>query len=261
MAEKILISETENNNLLYNKVIDKYVGFMNINTLNIQCEVMASNRIMNDKVIELRVKENKEEFRKTGKLLDFGAAILVVIREHNDDKFYVADGQHRISTLYKLKEEKITDDLWIAVNVKMVNTEKEAREYLRLFQKQYPPDIRMFSENMKERNKKTEIINMFRNMYPNAFTVYDKRELTKINDSSTENYRIEVERPNLSDGLLCNLYRDIDIFRFGKITTGLITDINNVIIDILQIRDEKLKKVDNCAFGLIRDKDIKVIQK
>lgn len=261
-AEEILVSETTNNNLLYNKVIDKYVGFMNINTLNIQCEVMASNRIMNNNVIELRVKENKEEFKKSGKLLDFGTAILVVIREHKDDKFYVADGQHRISTLYKLKEEEISDNLWISVTVKMVNTEKEARDYLKLFQKQYPPDIRMFSENMNERNRKTDIINMFRVMYPNAFNIYDKRELSKINDSSIENYRMEVERPNLSDGLICNLYRDINIFRNAKtISKQLITEINDRLIEILEIKDDKIKKVDNCAFGLIRDKDIKTIQK
>lgn len=261
-AEEILVAETENHNLIYNEVIDKYVGFMNINTLNIQCEVMASNRIMNNNVIELRVKENKEEFKRTGKLLDFGTAILVVVREHKDDKFYVADGQHRISTLYRLKKEEITDKLWIAVTVKMVDNEKEAREYLRLFQKQYPPDIRMFSENMVERNRKTDIINMFRDMYPNAFTIYDKRELTKINDSSLDNYRMEVERPNLSDGLLCNLYRDIDVFRNGRtITTELIKDMNSTIAELLEAKDEKIKKVDNCAFGLIRDKDIKIIHK
>lgn len=260
LAEDILKSEAEAKNLIYNEVIDKYVGFMNISMLNIRCEVMASNRIMNENVIELRIKENEIYFKKTGKLLDFGTAILVVIRENKDDIFYVADGQHRITTLCRLKKMNLTSELWISVAVKMVDNEIQAKEYLQLFQKQYPPDIRLFSENMMERTKKHYIINLFRSKWPNAFSLYDKREISKINNVSCDNHRIEVERPNLSDGLVCTLYKDIDVFRIGEVSGTLLDELNEYIIDIYKEKRDRLKKVDGCAFGLIRESDIKIIK-
>lgn len=59
-AEELLKNETEAKNLIYNPVVDKYVGFMNLYNITIKCEVMASNRIINQNVINVRVKENEE---------------------------------------------------------------------------------------------------------------------------------------------------------------------------------------------------------
>ena len=259
-AEELLKNETEAKNLIYNPIIDKYVGFMNLYNITIKCEVMASNRIINQNVINVRVKENEEHFKKTGNLLDFGSAILVVIRANNNDAFYVADGQHRISTLFKLKELGVTSELWIAVTVKMVNTEREAKEYLKLFQKQYPPDIRLFSENLQERESKNNIINMFRNLWPAAFTVYDKREIDKINSACFQNHRVEVERPHLSDGLVCNLYRDIDILRSNMVSNELLDEMNRFIIETANEKLDRLKKVDGCCFGIVRETDVKILR-
>lgn len=254
MAETLLKDASDlknpNRSLIYNSILDRYSGFINISNISINYVVMATNRIINSNVVDKRVNENVEHFKTTGKLLDFGTALLIVIRDHKDDRFLVADGQHRLSTLNRLKEMKLTEDLFISVDIKMVNTEEEARDYLMLFQVQYAPDNRLFSANMVERTKKQNLIDLFRGLWPSAFHLHDNREVKKANNRVSSNFRMEVERPNLSDGIVCDLFMDISVLRSDNITSEKLIQINEYIKTLY---DASSRSIDGCYFGKLRE--------
>ena len=241
--------------LMYQPHIDQYSGFINLACFDLNMVYMGSNRIINDTVIDKRVHENIENYNKYNKLLDFGTAILIVIRQYNNDQFVVADGQHRIRVLQILKEEKITDQLWISVNIKIVDTEIDANNNLMIFQKQHHSDMRLFSANLKERTEKEYIIGKFRKIWKNAFVLYDNRETEKMSSKHIPNYRNEVEKPHLSDGIVVDLYKRINKFK-EEITEEQLKKINTYLGTLFDKKN--VSKVDNCYFAYIKD-DMKLI--
>ena len=267
MAESILkesLCVMENmKSLVYVEELDEYAGFMNMKSLNIELGFLASNRIVNQNVIQKRIKENEDIYHKTGKFLNFGTAKLIVIREHNDSKFLIVDGQHRLHTMLELKKKYPSENLWINVSIVVKNTEKEANDYLMLFQKQYPPDERLFSVDYTERVKKDTVISLFREMYPDAFKRYDKRQNEIIMGINSKYRRGEVEKPHLSDGIVADLITGTCPIKILAnepiITREIIEKLNMQLGTIIEKKNEKsIQNVGGCYFGLIRD-DVHII--
>jgi hypothetical protein len=89
---------------------------------------------------------------------------------------------------------------------------------------QYPPDMRLFSTNKIERDIKDFLIKEFRRLYPEQFKHYDKYIKQTVNNLHSESiddekkstglYNRTFERaPNLSDPIVADLYKKINIFR------------------------------------------------
>ena len=89
---------------------------------------------------------------------------------------------------------------------------------------QYPPDMRLFSTNKIERDIKDFLIKEFRKLYPEQFKNYDKYIKNTVNNlhseciddekKSTGLYNRTFEKaPNLSDPIVADLYKKINIFR------------------------------------------------
>ena len=216
--------------LIYNDKLDEYTGFYDFRDIHMFNFLnLFNNRVVNSDVIDNRVKENLENYQKYQKLLNFGTIKLAIIndgKEENNNTFWIMDGQHRIEVAKKLAFESIIDNDEITVNVtiKILNNQEELNSYLKLYQMQYPPDMRLFSTNKIERDIKDFLIKEFRKLYPEQFKIYDKYIKNTVNNlhseciddekKSTGLYNRSFEKaPNLSDPIVADLYKKINIFR------------------------------------------------
>jgi len=216
--------------LIYNDKLDEYTGFYDFRDIHMFNFLnLFNNRVVNSDVIDNRVKENLENYQKYQKLLNFGTIKLAIIndgKEENNNTFWIMDGQHRIEVAKKLAFESIIDNDEITVNVtiKILNNQEELNSYLKLYQMQYPPDMRLFSTNKIERDIKDFLIKEFRKLYPEQFKNYDKYIKNTVNNlhseciddekKSTGLYNRSFEKaPNLSDPIVADLYKKINIFR------------------------------------------------
>jgi len=216
--------------LIYNDKLDEYTGFYDFRDIHMFNFLnLFNNRVVNSDVIDNRVKENLENYQKYQKLLNFGTIKLAIINddtEENNNTFWIMDGQHRIEVAKKLALESIinNDEITVNVTIKILNNQEELNSYLKLYQMQYPPDMRLFSTNKIERNIKDFLIKEFRRLYPDQFKSYDKYIKNTVNNlhiecigdekKSTGLYNRTFEKPyNLSDPVVADLYKKINIFR------------------------------------------------
>ena len=142
-----ILKDNIGKSLFYISSLDKYVGLINLIDFSFMFKPIGINRIINEDVINKRVKENEDSYLATEKYYDFGNVELVVIRECNDDILYVIDGQHRIRTMENLKIKYPDRDLIVSVSIYVKDTLEETANYLKHFQNQYPSNDRLFSAN------------------------------------------------------------------------------------------------------------------
>lgn len=216
--------------LIYNDKLDEYTGFYDFRNIHMFNFLnLFNNRVVNSDVIDNRVKENLENYEKYEKLLNFGTIKLAIINddtEENNNTFWIMDGQHRIEVAKKLALESIinNDEITVNVTIKILDNQEEMNNYLKLYQMQYPPDMRLFSTNKIERDIKDFLIKEFRRLYPEQFKHYDKYIKQTVNNLHSESiddekkstglYNRTFERaPNLSDPIVADLYKKINIFR------------------------------------------------
>ena len=248
-AELYLKKLVEDGHLLHDTLIDEYIGFLHYHNCAIQFEPMGLNRIVNNKIVEQRVKENIEHYNSCKKYLKFSTIKLIVIRE-DPNKFYVLDGQHRICTAKILCEQFQDRPLILNVSITVVNTHHDANHDLILFQRQYQPDTRMFCSSPKQKEAITNVINLFRDCFPNAFKLYDKY----LNECRSNTH---VNRPHLNDPLVSDLYNKINYFKKQDLSKKDIYDINKYV----ELHHYSNKK-DRDGFGFlgnIRDTDGEII--
>ena len=256
--EEILKTSVINRSLIHIPDLDKYIGWIDIKDFSFIFKTIGINRIINEDVVTKRVRENEDIYIATGKYYDFGNAELMIIRENNDNIFYIIDGQHRISTMQRLKLQYPERKLIIGVSIYVKDTIDNAVSYLKHFQNQYPSDDRLFSANIIEREQLEKVLGIFRYLYPNAFKAYDKHILKLINKE--EKYYKEPNKPHLSDGIISDFIRN-DELKINKLNDITITmddirflnsKIKNNLHFVKNINVSLIKNLDGCYFGIIR---------
>ena len=83
--------------LIYNDKLNEYTGFYDFRNINMFNFLnLFNNRVVNNDVIDNRLKENLENYQKYQKLLNFGTIKLAIINndtEENNNTFWIMDGQ------------------------------------------------------------------------------------------------------------------------------------------------------------------------
>jgi hypothetical protein len=292
MSNNKEIINLENNNEILNKIkegldkknliripnieYEKYIGYLNYNDFNIPVNTIGINRVINTDVVNNRVDENISYYNKNKKFCDFGNAILSLNLD-NPIELNIIDGQHRFSTLEKIKniinddnQEQIKyninkeafkkTELNIAVTIMIFKDINESRNYLKHFQHQYVGDNRLFSFNeLFKREQLEKLINIFRNLYKNRFIKYDQDLKNQI--KYLKSFK-EVNKPNLSDGIIADFLKNedikINIFNSPNINEEIVKTISLFIKDNLNLKDSQLKSLstkyenDECYYGYIR---------
>jgi hypothetical protein len=256
--EEILKTSVTNRSLIHIPDLDKYIGWLDLRDFSFVFKTIGINRIINEDVVTKRVKENEDCYTATGKYYDFGNAELMIIRENNDNIFYIIDGQHRISTMQRLKLQYPDRKLIIGISIYVKDTIDNAVSYLKHFQNQYPSDDRLFSANIIEREQLEKVLGIFRYLYPNTFKAYDKHILKLIN--KTDKYYKEPNKPHLSDGIISDFIRNPELkiskLNNPNITMDDIRSLNTKIKDNLHfvksVNVGLIETLDGCYFGLIR---------
>lgn len=244
---------------------EEYTGYINYkNFPTSMIKLMGSNRIVNQDRVKSMIEKNISRFEETNTYEDFNTVKLLVDRSVNttEVELYIADGQHRLHVAQGLLNVNPDVDINIHVTITIVNTEKEAIAYLMHFQNCLPPDYRLFSMNVKERHILQKTLDAFRAKWPKSFIVYDERQRNLVSGNKIKNYRNDVERPNLSDGIISDFVKGpcaIQSLSDGNVTSELLDDMNDYLRALFpQNKTEKIK----CVFGLLRSREnTDVIQK
>lgn len=263
------------NNLAYNEELNEYAGFHNFKDMsNFSFQYTYGNRIIKQAVVDRKVEINREYYKRHNKFLNCGTLKLAVIHDGMDENyntFWVVDGQHRIRIIKQLSEEFPNELFPINVTVKIVNSQQEFTEYLRLYQQQYPPNMHMFSATLGERVIKEALLSEFRRIYPKVLEKYDKH-ITKIttgfncgsvDEDIVSMYDRKVEDvPHLTEPIICELYTKINIFNkldengnpYILNNLHLVKEINDEMIRVMfngTDTQTKIQRVNNCCYSYI----------
>lgn len=263
------------NNLVYNEELNEYSGFhyfRDMSSFNFQNTFC--NRIIKQSVVNRKVEINKEYYQSHNKFLNCGTIKLAVIHDgepENNNTFWIVDGQHRIQIIKQLSEEFPNELFPINVTVKIVNSQQEFQEYLRLYQQIYPPNMHMFSATLSERVIKEALLSEFRRIYPKVLEKYDKH-ITKIttgfncgsvDEDIVQMYDRKVEDvPHLTEPIICELYTKINVFNklddngnpYILNNLHLVKEINDEMIKVFFNGSDtltKIQRVDNCCYSYI----------
>lgn len=232
-----------------------YISFKNFPKEMLKLQ--ASNRIVNQDRVKSMVATNVEKFKQTNTYEDFNTVKLLVDKSvhTNEVQFYIADGQHRMHVAQELMAINPDVDIYIHVTITVVNTAQDAQNYLMHFQNCLPPDYRLFSTNEKERAILQRTLDLFREKYPKSFVVHDDRQRKLVHGNKNKNYRQDVERPHLSDGIIADFIKGpcvIEAFANGNITSELLDDMNTYLRTLYPTN--KTEKIE-CLFGLLRSRE------
>ena len=121
--------------MLHRPELNEYTGFGQIETLR-ACRFwpMATNRCVSQDVVAQRVAQNLRRLRETGTYCDFGQILLVAVSSPAEEqyveegrgearqrfaRFYVLDGQHRLSTMLELARERPNAPIWFKLSIKV----------------------------------------------------------------------------------------------------------------------------------------------
>ena len=237
---------------------EEYTGYINFKNIPPgMLRLQASNRIVNQDRVKNMVATNIEKLKQSNTYEDFNTVKLLVDRSvHTTDvQFYIADGQHRMHVAHELLIINPDVDIDIHVTITIVDTEKDALNYLMHFQNCLPPDYRLFSANEKERDILQRNIDLFRAKYPKSFTVHDDRQRKLVQGTKNKNYRLDVERPHLSDGIIADFIKGpcvIDILAEGNATNELLDDMHTYLRTLFP--QSKVEKIE-CLFGQLRSRE------
>jgi len=193
-----------------------FVGFGNLETLQ-RCRFlpMATNRCISQDVVAQRVGENLQRLRTTGAYYDFGQISLVAVRQPPSEqvvvdgatggklaRFYVLDGQHRLSAMVELARERPNTPIWFELSIKVVQDKEAANEALLHMQRCYPADPKCFFAADDEADVACRVLDLARLCWPRAFGG------SHITSSRFARAARTPVRPILDDGLFFDVLRD-----------------------------------------------------
>ena len=154
---------------------DFYVGFGSLETLK-GCRFlpMSTNRCISQDVVAQRVSENLARLREEGEYYDFGQISLVAVATPSSEqyveeqpaamsstalvtdggcseggrnrfaRFYVLDGQHRLSTMIELARERPNVPIWFDLSIRVAPDKESANAALLHMQQTYRADPKCF---------------------------------------------------------------------------------------------------------------------
>jgi hypothetical protein len=237
---------------------EEYTGYITYNLFpHGMLRLQAYNRIVNQDRVKSMVARNIEKLKQSNTYEDFNTVKLLVDRSvhTNDVCFYIADGQHRMHVARELFAINPDVNIDIHVTITIVNTAQDAINYLMHFQNCLSPDYRLFSTNEKERDILQRTIDLFRAKYPKSFVVHDDRQRKLVQGTKNKNYRLDVERPHLSDGIIADFIKGpcvINILAEGNATNELLDDMNTYLRTLFP--QSKVDKIE-CIFGQLRSRE------
>lgn len=277
-ALHILEKSRELNLLVFNLHLNEYAGFFDFKNINdFLFENMSYNRTVNSNVIDNRVDLNVRKYMKDKTFYNFGTIKLAIITDQsniNYNKFWIMDGQHRINVTKQLITKLGPDiSLWINVSVTCLENDDKLKDFLRLYQQQYPPDLRLFANSLEEKETKQFLIKTFRDYYPKAFTKYDEF-LNKV-ICNIQDHEIDIDNKNckgiytythykeanISDPIVADLYSRINIFNKRNSDNSSyilqnidkIKEINDYMYNIFdaEANISAMDKVNKCSYYYI----------
>jgi hypothetical protein len=195
-----------------------FVGFGNLDTLR-SCRFlpMATNRCVSQEVVAQRVAENLHSLARTGSYHDFGQISLVAVRTASEQfveeggrrlaRFYVLDGQHRLTTMGELARERPNVPIWFELSVKVVPDKAAANAALLHMQHCYRADPKCFFTADDEAEVASHALDLARLAWPRVFSEASGRASSFTRPSRP------VIRPKLTDGLFFDVLRDTKLLR------------------------------------------------
>ena len=191
-----------------------YVGFGNLDTLR-SCKFlpMATNRCISQDVVAQRVAQNLARLRERGAYFDFGQISLVAVKNPSSEqyieedgqryaRFYVLDGQHRLTAMGELARERPNVPIWFELSVKVVADKAAANEALLHMQHCYHADPKCFFTRDDEADVASRVLDLAKLAWPNVFSTSAGAR------SSFARPQRPTIRPKLDDGLLFDVLRD-----------------------------------------------------
>ncbi len=207
-----------------------FVGFGNLDTLR-GCKFlpMATNRCVSQDVVAQRVAQNLARLRERGTYFDFGQISLVAVRWPPTEqyveaegrrfaRFYVLDGQHRLTTMGELASERPNVPIWFELSVRVVEDKAAANEALLHMQHCYPADPKCFFTLDDEAEVASRTLDLARLAWPRVFASSGAARSMFARPSRP------TIRPKLDDGLFFDLLRDtrllVEVHRQATMADG-----------------------------------------
>ena len=192
-----------------------YVGFGNLDTLR-GCRFlpMATNRCVSQDVVAQRVAQNLARLRERGAYHSFGQISLVAVEEPPTEqycveadgrrlgRFYVLDGQHRLTVMGELARERPNVPIWFELSVKVVNSKADANEALLHMQHCYHADPKCFFCHDDEAEVASRTLDLAKIAWAGAFCAASAAR------SAFARPPRPTIRPRLDDGLFYDVLRD-----------------------------------------------------
>jgi hypothetical protein len=189
-----------------NKV--KYVGFTEwkhmaaaVQGRTAGFESMASNRLVNQNVVNERIAINEDLLKRFGAYADFGTVILIVVRSDLRAIYRIMDGQHRVRAMQELYQRHPATSLPFCLQVTVVSDEAAAHAELMHFQVHHPADPRAFFGSQRQRDTADQVLARARSHFTNE-------ALWKQHTSGRYVGRVDPVRPYLSDYVLLGLLQE-----------------------------------------------------
>lgn len=202
--------------LLERPELSVFVGFGSLETLR-GCKFlpMATNRCISQDVVAQRVAQNLQRLRARGSYHDFGQISLVAVRDPPSEqfveeggqryaRFYVLDGQHRLTVMGELARERPNMPICFELSVKVVPDKASANAALLHMQHCYAPDPKCFFEHDDEAEIASRTLDLAKLAWPAAFAA----SAGQANRSAFARPARPTIRPKLDDGLFFDVLRD-----------------------------------------------------
>jgi len=145
-----------------------FADFHDLATSNCEFSPMNSNRAINQDVVRARTMENVLHFDKTGRYLEFGQIVLLILGQEDSREFLVMDGQHRCETMRALHRQYPNREIYFQYRAKVVQSEAQAYEELQHFQRSYPSDPRSFFRSRAAARCATAVVTKLKADHPTA---------------------------------------------------------------------------------------------
>lgn len=185
-----------------------YVGFTFWKSVvegNTSFQSMASNRLVNNDVVNERIAVNEASLERCGVYMDFGTVILIVVNSDPLANYRIMDGQHRVRTMQELFRRRPGTDLPFSLQVSVVPDEAAAHAELMHFQVHHPADPRAFFGTQKEREAADALLARARGHF-NHTSLWKEHSSGRFGTG-----RADPVRPYLSDYVFLGLLQEAQL--------------------------------------------------
>ena len=185
-----------------------YVGFTFWKSVvegNTSFQSMASNRLVNNDVVNERIAVNEDSLERCGVYMDFGTVILIVVNSDPLANYRIMDGQHRVRTMQELFRRRPGTDLPFSLQVSVVPDEAAAHAELMHFQVHHPADPRAFFGTQKEREAADALLARARRHF-NHTSLWKEHSSGRFGTG-----RADPVRPYLSDYVFLGLLQEAQL--------------------------------------------------